>query len=213
MPDLNTPLYDARARVILASASPRRRELLLKMGLDCAVHPMEVEEWEAADADPEELVAHNAALKADAATERFSDAPIVAADTTVVLDGQVLNKPADLADAESMLLQLSGQTHEVYTAVSLRWDEQGHRCDFIERSEVTFRELNREVIQQYFSIVNPLDKAGGYGIQEGRDLIIESWTGSIHNIMGLPIERLRNVFEQLGWWEVIVKVDSAREVL
>lgn len=185
--------------LLLASASPRRHELVAGLGLAARIIPADVEEWEECDADPAALVAHNAALKADWAAARHPDAPILAADTTVALDAHVLNKPADLAEARAMLLRLAGRAHVVHTGVSLRWAERGLARDFVETSRVVFKPFDDAVVDAYFDRVDPLDKAGAYGIQEGRELIIDHWEGSLHNIMGLPTERLAETFEQLGW--------------
>lgn len=193
------------ARLILASGSPRRRELIAGLGLVAEVRPTEVEEWEASDANPAALVAHNASLKADAAMARAPGEPILAADTTVALGDEVLNKPVDLAEARAMLRRMSGRSHVVYTAVSLRWSGRFAPIDFTETSVVTFKAFGEASIDAYFERVNPLDKAGAYGIQDGRELIIENWSGSLHNIMGLPTERLQTVFEQEGWWPVLEK--------
>ncbi len=197
---------NSRNTLVLASGSPRRGELLRAMGLEAEVAPASVTEWEDSHADPAALVSHNAELKARWAGERFPDAPILAADTTVALDGHVLNKPVDLAEARSMLRRLAGRSHVVHTAVMLLWLARGEERLFVETSEVTFRAFDDAVIEQYFARVDPLDKAGAYGIQEGRELIIEGWKGSLHNIMGLPTERLRETFEQLGWWNLLTRV-------
>lgn len=192
-------------RLILASGSPRRRQLLADMGLACEVRPADVREWDAADADPAALVRHNARLKAETVSALFPDRPTLAADTTVALGAEVLNKPIDLEDARAMLRRLSGNPHTVFTGVSLRWMNRGIAIDFVEAGEVRFRRLDDSTISAYFDLVNPLDKAGAYGIQEGRELVIESWQGSLHNIMGLPTERLREVFEQQACWSVLEK--------
>jgi septum formation protein len=115
---------------------------------------------------------------------------VLAADTTVALGNEVLNKPCDLAAARAMLRKLSGRTHTVYTGVCLWRRPAGPEISHCETSEVTFRALDDSVITQYFELVNPLDKAGAYGIQEGRELILEHYTGSLSNIMGLPVEWL-----------------------
>lgn len=196
---------NASLGLLLASGSPRRRELLDLMGLAHRVCPPDVVEWEAVDADPASLVRYNAALKADAVSREHPHSLVLAADTTVALVGEVLNKPADLDEARSMLRRLAGQTHTVFTGVSLRHGTSGKAVDFVETSEVRFKAFDDATIASYFALVNPLDKAGAYGIQEGRDLIIAGWEGSLHNIMGLPTERLREVFEQEGWWPVLVE--------
>ena len=185
-------------RLILASASPRRQQLLAAMGLAFDVVPAEVTEHEAPDADPRAMVAHNAALKADWVAARHPMAFVLGADTTVFIDRTVLNKPRDLADARAMLKRLAGRTHTVFTGLALR-----RTCDRLHRdegvtSEVTFKDFDDAVIDAYFGIVNPLDKAGAYGIQEGRELIIAGWRGSLTNIMGLPVEETKQILTQVG---------------
>lgn len=199
-------LKEMRQTLILASASPRRRQLIEGLGLAVRIEPAEVDEWEAQDADPTELVAHNAALKADWAAQRFPHDPILASDTTVALEEHVLNKPADLDAARAMLHRLGGRSHVVHTAVSLRWVDRGVSEAFVETSRVLFKPLTDAIITRYFALVDPLDKAGAYGIQEGRDLIIERWEGSLHNIMGLPTERLATTFERLGWNDLLIRI-------
>lgn len=185
-------------RLILASASPRRKELLGQLGLPFEVVVADVTEHEEETADPRTMVAHNAALKADWVAERYSDAWVLGADTTVFLDNVVLNKPRDLADARAMLKRLAGRTHTVFTGVALRRVAAGVRIDDGVTSEVTFQRFDDAVIDAYFRIVNPLDKAGAYGIQEGRELIIEGWKGSFTNIMGLPMELTKQILTRVG---------------
>ncbi len=174
--------------LLLASASPRRRELLAKLGLPFEVVVAPVVEHEEATAEPRALVLHNAALKAAWVCERHPGALVLAADTTVALDDEVLNKPRDLAEARAMLKKLSGRTHTVYTGVCLWRKPGGPEISHCETSRVTFRPLEDAAIARYFEIVNPLDKAGAYGIQEGRELILQKYSGSLSNIMGLPLE-------------------------
>jgi septum formation protein len=177
-------------QLVLASASPRRSELLQRMGLTFEVCPTDVEEVETAHDGPAQMVLHNAALKADALGVEFADSLVLGSDTTVALGGTVLNKPVDLAEARAMLKRLGGREHTVYTAVSLRWGAAGFSVDFVESSQVCFKPLDDATISSYFAQVNPLDKAGGYGIQQGRELIIEAVVGSVENVMGLPIQAL-----------------------
>lgn len=184
--------------LILASASPRRRELLGQLGLPFDVVVAGVTEHEAEDADPRLMVAHNAALKADWVAARHPDAFVLGADTTVFLDSTVLNKPASLADARVMLRRLAGRTHTVFTGVALRCVSRGVRVDEGVSSEVTFRAFDDRTIDAYFEVVNPLDKAGAYGIQEGRELIIDHWKGSFTNIMGLPMEVTKQILTRAG---------------
>ena len=182
-----------QTRLILASASPRRRDLLESVGVDFEIIPADVEEDNEGDADPEAMVRANAELKARWVAERHEDRFVLGSDTTVHLDGRVLNKPLDLDDAKSMLRRLSGRTHVVYTGVSLQNVSSGVFETFGVRSEVTFKELDEETIDRYFGIVNPLDKAGAYGIQDGTEIIIDSYVGSHSNIMGLPIDETKTM--------------------
>jgi septum formation protein len=177
-------------QLVLASASPRRSELLQRMGLTFEVCPSDVEEVETAHDGPAQMVLHNAALKADALEAEFADSLVLGSDTTVALNGTVLNKPVDMAEARAMLKCLSGREHTVYTAVSLRWGAASFSVDFVESSQVFFKPLDEATISSYFAQVNPLDKAGGYGIQQCRELIIEAVVGSVENVMGLPIQAL-----------------------
>jgi septum formation protein len=185
-------------RLLLASASPRRKQLLGELGVMFDVVVAQVTEHEDPDTDPKHMVTHNAALKADWVAERHPDAWVLGADTTVFIDNTVLNKPADLAGARAMLKRLSGRTHVVFTGVAVRHIGRGVRIDEGVTSEVTFKAFDDAVIDAYFRVVNPLDKAGGYGIQEGRELIIEGWRGSFTNIMGLPMEATKQILSSCG---------------
>jgi septum formation protein len=185
-------------RLILASASPRRRELLASLGLQFEVMIAEVVEHEAPDCEPREMVRHNAALKAEWVAARRPEALVLGADTTVFIDGQVLNKPHDLSEARAMLCRLSGRTHTVFTGLAVRRACDRLAADTGVASEVTFKVISHNVIDQYLSIINPLDKAGAYAIQEGTDLIIEGWKGSYSNVVGLPVEETKQILTHCG---------------
>jgi septum formation protein len=185
-------------RLILASASPRRKQLLAELGLTFDVIVADVTEHEDPSTDPREMVTHNAALKADWVSARHPDAYVLGADTTVFIDQRVLNKPADLAEARAMLKKLSGRTHTVFTGVAVRRASDRVRIDEGVTSEVTFKAFDDAVIDAYFKLVNPLDKAGAYGIQDGRDLIVAGWQGSFSNIMGLPMEATKQILAGCG---------------
>ena len=185
--------------LILASASPRRSELLERIGLKFRICPADVEEYNLPDDGPAQMVLHNAGLKAVALTTDFPDALVLGSDTTVALDGIVLNKPVDLEHARSMLKQLSGRSHTVYTSIALRWQAGGLSDDFVEASQVYFKTLDDATITAYFQCVDPLDKAGGYGIQTGREMIVEAVEGSVENVMGLPIQALEARLFELGF--------------
>lgn len=185
--------------LLLASASPRRAELMQRMGLRFEIRPTHVEEDDSGTQGPEHMVLENAKLKALTLAQQVPDALVLGSDTTVAIGDQVLSKPIDLADARRMLHMLSGRTHTVYTAVALYWMDGGLAHVFVERSEVRFQALDDARIDQYFELVNPLDKAGAYGIQAGRDLIIDAVEGSVENVMGLPIQALETTLAELGF--------------
>ena len=186
-------------QLYLASASPRRAELMRRMGLRFEIRPTHVEEDDSGSAGPEEMVMENAKLKASTLSDLEPDALVLGSDTTVALGEQVLSKPTDMEDARCMLQMLSGRTHTVYTAVALYWKLGSLAHVFFECSLVRFQELDDARINQYFQLVDPLDKAGAYGIQVGRELIVESVEGSVENVMGLPIQRLALTMEELGF--------------
>ena len=184
--------------LILASASPRRRELLSRLGVAFEVMVAEVTEFEDADADPRLMVAHNSALKADWVAERRPEALVLGADTTVFIDGTVLNKPRDRTEAALMLRRLSGRTHTVYTGLAVRRRRDGIRLDQGEASEVTFKPVDDRAIDDYLQRVNTLDKAGAYSIQDSSELIVAGYSGSLTNIMGLPLEATKQILTRCG---------------
>lgn len=183
--------------LILASASPRRAQLLSKLGVPFTVIPADVDEDEGLTMGPREMVLHNARLKALAVAARYPDRVILAADTTVFIDDRILNKPRDLDEAWEMLRRLSGRTHTVFTGLLVKGptDEVEEGVE----SRVTFRKLDDPTIAEYFQKVNPLDKAGAYGIQEGSEKIIEKHEGSFTNIVGLPIEETKRALQRFGF--------------
>lgn len=185
-------------RLILASASPRRRELLGSLGVSFTVVTASVTEHEESSTDPRVMVAHNAALKADWVAERHPDAFVLGADTTVFIDGHALNKPADLAAARVMLRRLSGRPHTVFTGIAFRRRSTGLKIDQGVASEVSFKPLTEAVIDSYLAQVNVLDKAGAYAIQEHGELIVAGYTGSWTNIVGLPLETTKQILTAHG---------------
>lgn len=185
-------------RLILASASPRRRELLAQLGVPFEVVVAGVTEHEEASTDPRVMVAHNAALKADWVAARHPDALVLGADTTVSIDGTALNKPRDLAEARAMLRRLAGRTHTVFTGLAVRRTSDGLRLDEGVASEVTFKPLDDAAIDAYLACVHPFDKAGGYAIQEHGDLVVAGYRGSLTNIVGLPLETTKQILTRCG---------------
>jgi septum formation protein len=192
--------------VYLASGSPRRRELLQQIGVSFRVVGTAVDEAVRAGEAPAVYVARLAAAKADAGwakadAERArsgepADAPVLAADTAVVLDGKILGKPADRQEAEGMLRQLSGRTHEVLTAIALR--TTGGLESRISRSEVTFRSIAADEVEEYWETGEPLDKAGAYAIQGRAAVFIADLRGSYSGVMGLPLFETAELLDRAG---------------
>lgn len=177
--------------IILASNSPRRKELLSGLDLDYRIEILpDIDESYPDHLVGEEIAAHIAKKKADAYTDSLKDdSLLITADTIVVLDGIVYGKPVDEADAIRMLKALSGKTHEVITGVSIT--TQAKQRTFAVVSEVRFAELEDAEIEYYVSKYKPFDKAGAYGVQEWIGYIaVEYISGSYFNIMGLPVQRL-----------------------
>ena len=187
-----------KPEIILASASPRRELLLREMGLHFRIiQPTGVEEA-TGGAMPDVLAMQNAQRKARAIAGRQADALVIGADTIVVLAGVIFGKPRDLTEAATILSQLAGRRHDVFTGVCVTCRQRKTEITFAERTAVWIRPLTAAQIQDYFTKVNPLDKAGAYGAQEFGELILERVEGSFSNVMGLPVERLRTALEGLG---------------
>lgn len=172
------------AQIILASASPRRRELLDQIGIQFTACPVDINEKPLANELPVAYVQRIAAEKAAAVTTNTGKLPILAADTTVVLESDIMGKPENLQDAMWMLSQLSEKTHQVYTAVSLRGKSQQQ---ILSVTDVTFRKLTEDEIIHYWLSGEPIDKAGSYAIQGLGAIFVQSITGSYSGVVGLPI--------------------------
>ena len=181
---MNSPL------LILASASPRRVELLRHLGVDFKIVPSEVREIQQEELSARELAQINAYRKARSVAKKHPDALVLAADTVVSLETALFGKPASLEQAYLMLEQMQGRTHHVVTAVCLLQLRHRRQRLFCESTAVTFRTLNSVKIRRYLTHTNPLDKAGAYGIQERGEELIEKIAGSYTNVVGLPLEQL-----------------------
>lgn len=171
--------------LILASGSPRRTKILRDLGVAFEVVKTDAPE-SSYPGDPERTVRENALAKG--AVLPSSNPPtrhVLSADTIVWLDGRIYGKPQDLAEAKAFLRELSGRTHAVFTGVA--YDGEAR----VVRSDVTFRPLTEETIDAYVAKVNPLDRAGAYDIDECGELLVASYTGTYENIMGLPVEPLK----------------------
>jgi septum formation protein len=177
-------------RLILASTSPRRAELLRGMGLEFHVVPSQAAEARNEQLTARELCQLNAYRKAREVAKKIPDALVLGADTTVYLDTRLLGKPADLGEASRMLEWLQGRTHQVVTGICLLHLRRFRQKIFAETTQVTFRPLDAVQIRHYLASIDPLDKAGAYAIQDKGDLIVERVNGSFSNVVGLPVERL-----------------------
>jgi nucleoside triphosphate pyrophosphatase len=184
--------------LILASASPRRTELLRQLKLEFEIVPADVPEVLDENLSPLELCQLNAHRKARAVAKKIPDALVLGADTLVFLDHKIFGKPADADDAKKMLMQLQGRTHQVVTGVSLIHLRTHREKIFAASTDVTFRALTPEQIDEYLAKVNPLDKAGAYAIQESGELIVSEISGSFSNVVGLPVEKVES---ELAQWK------------
>ena len=183
-------------RIILASGSPRRRELLKSLGLEFEVYKPDVDEHALDDESPSELCTRLSRLKAHAGAEKFHDSLIIAADTIVVIDDLILGKPKDRHDAFMMLKRLQGRWHEVITGVSVCM--KGNIISHDEHTQVKFRELSDSEIQAYISTGECDDKAGAYAVQGYGSLLVERIDGDYFNVVGLPLCSLGMMLRTFG---------------
>ena len=182
-------------QLILASASPRRKELLGLFHVPFVIRVADIDETMDNRKSPSEEVARVSCLKA-LAVERQSDDIVIAADTIVVCEGKVLGKPKDAEEAVEMLSLLSGRDHQVMTGCTVL---SGNRCEtFTEVTDLHFRVLSRKEIEHYVASGEPMDKAGAYGIQGGAALFCERMVGDYYNVMGLPVCRLGQVLQTIA---------------
>ncbi len=188
-------------KIILASASPRRKELLEKAGIDFDIIVSNEEEFADSFADPMQEAIENAKLKATSVARKNPNRPVLGADTVVVLDGKVYGKPKDLEEAKKMLSELSGRTHSVFTGICAVQVEKNGEINIVldaRESRVTFKQLSSEQIDDYLAKVNVLDKAGAYAAQEHGKSIIENIDGAFDNVMGLPVDACKKILDTLS---------------
>lgn len=183
--------------LILASQSPRRRDLLEKAGVPFSIVVRDTEELKDASMTPQELCLHNAGAKAKAVFREHPDSTVIGADTLVFLDRRPLGKPRDEEEARSMLRMLSGRAHHVCTAVSIQSPLGMENIAVL--TEVTFRELAEEDIRLYMELVNVMDKAGSYAFQEHGEMIISSVRGDTDNVIGLPVRDVVTCLKKWGY--------------
>ena len=190
------PITELFPKLVLASASPRRQELIQLLGLRAEIHPSGIAE-DVTEADPSLLVQKLAFRKAEDVAKQYpKDYLVVGADTVVFFENRILGKPKSEEDAYKMLSALSGRTHQVYTGVSLHF--QGKKMGFYEKTEVQFARLTEREIWDYIESKEPMDKAGAYGIQGRFAPFVKGIAGDYYNVMGLPLARLYQALKFLG---------------
>lgn len=177
-------------QIILASSSPRRKEILNQLIKVFKVVNPDVEELKNHNEGPASLVLENAKVKCLKVADSFPSCWVLGADTTVALGAEVFGKPRDLVDAKSMLLSLSGKIHHVYTGICLCNLSKEIFLNETVTTSVTFKKIDESDVDNYFRKVNPLDKAGAYAIQTSSEMIVDSYVGSLTNVIGLPREHL-----------------------
>ena len=184
-------------KLVLASSSPRRAQILKKAGIDFEVRvPPEVEEdspW----SDPVKHVLSLSRAKAESVARQVKEGIILGADTIVVLDGEILGKPKDKKDAFSILTRLSGKTHTVFTGITLVNKYDNRTLSDYDSTEVTFNQLDRESIESYIDTGEPMDKAGAYGIQGMGSFLVTGIRGSLDNVIGLPTGKLKEMLKKI----------------
>ena len=186
-------------KFILASSSPRRRELLLRLQTPFDIILPDVDESIIPpDGNPETYCTALAELKANDISQHYPNNLVIGSDTIVVLDDQIMGKPEDKAMAQNMLETLSGKTHHVYTGVCLKWAERNIHHLFAEITTVTFRELSEADINHYIESCPPYDKAGSYGIQDWSAVFVQEIKGCYDNVVGFPISRFYEELKKLG---------------
>ena len=184
------------ARLVLASSSPRRRELLSLFGIPYEIIPSRAEE--SASGGGSDRVAKIARDKCDEVFSRVGDRFVLAADTLVCVEGQILGKPKDARDAAQMLRLLGGRWHEVHTGICLQ-GPNGFQCSRVDMSRVLFGELSEEKIARYVQTREPMDKAGAYALQGASGIFISRIEGSPSNVMGLPLYLAGQMLEEAGF--------------
>jgi len=184
-------------QIVLASGSPRRKQLLEQIDLEFEVVPSQINEDFSINLSPTDFVEHYAQEKAKDVAKSYPDKWVIGADTIVVLGSHILGKPKDGNDSFHMLKQLSGNTHQVITGVSIQNINQDISNSFHERTNVTFNSLSDNVINYYIETYKPFDKAGSYGIQDWFSVCVNRIDGCFYNVMGFPLSSFYSHFIDL----------------
>lgn len=185
------------SQIILASASPRRKALMSSAGIICGISPAEVDEYIPEGTPPRIACMYNALRKAQYVSQSFSGAFVIGADT-VVWDGRILGKPADEEDAFRTLTELRNRVHSVFTGVCIVCAEKQTTHLFCERTDVSFGDYSDDAVRDYIATGEPMDKAGSYAVQGAWSVHITELAGDRNNVIGLPVDRLRDELVRLG---------------
>lgn len=181
--------------LLLASASPRRKQLLKQIDLSFGVVPSNVIEDFSLELNPSDFVEHYAKAKAMDISKKHPDCLVIGADTIVVIGKKILGKPKDRNESFKMLSSLSGQTHSVFTGVSIQCQSKDIGVTFHDKTNVTFNTLNHDDISYYIDTYKPYDKAGSYGIQDWFSVCVQRIDGCFYNVMGLPLSKFYQKFK------------------
>ena len=191
-------------KTILASASPRRKDILSQVDLDFIIEPSNINEDFSIELLPKAFCEHWAREKANDIAKSHSDKLIIGADTIVIIDDNILGKPKSYKESFTMLKSLSGKTHQVLTGVSLIHLDLGIDFTFNESTDVSFCHLTDEEINKYINKCKPYDKAGSYGIQNGFSVYVEKINGCFYNVMGFPISRFHKIYKAIAKGDLLI---------
>jgi len=184
-------------KIILASTSPRRKQLLEQIDLSFEIIPSSIHEDFSIPLAPEPFAQHYAHAKAENIAIQHPDALVIGADTIVVFNNKILGKPKDKQDSFNMLSMLSGQTHRVITGVSIHWQNKNIIDTFFETTFVTLTQINSSAINHYIETYRPFDKAGSYGIQDSFSVYVKKIEGDFYNVMGFPLSAFFKRFSRI----------------
>ena len=187
-----------KVKLVLGSGSPRRIELLKILGCKFQIIPSKIKEKISPRLSPIQNVKRLSRLKALDVASKISDGVVIAADTEVILDGKILGKPRNKKEAQEMLKNLNGKTHQVITVLAITDGKTKRTFQDVVITKVKFRKLNNNLIKKYIATGEPLDKAGAYGIQGKGALLVESIKGDYFNVVGLPLNALNQLLEKFG---------------
>jgi len=188
--------------LVLASSSPRRKDLLNQIGMNFIVVPSNVDENFNLSLPPNAFTEHWAREKAKHIAKRYPDNIVLGADTVVILENKILGKPKDTEESFNMLSSLSGKTHEVITGLSIIYKKENIDITFNQKTYVSIKTLSNDKIYDYMNTYNPFDKAGSYGIQDGFSVYINKIEGCFFNVMGLPLSTFKEYYDSIKRFDI-----------